>query len=148
MWSTNRWCPRTKSLSPSTTIDPKYKTWAEAVALEQDNDPITATLAKRGDDLTAETLAAAIDALEAKGCDDAQAACNGEYKIFKSILALSDDYLQAPDDVDDSDADSDAPVVIEGGSTGAGLEGDGGDGAITEGSTFRTGRMSWTDIVK
>lgn len=128
--------------------DPKYKTWAEAVALEQDNDPITATLAKRGDDLTAETLAAAIDALEAKGCDDAQAACNGEYKIFKSILALSDDYLQAPDDVDDSDADSDAPVVIEGGSTGAGLEGDGGDGAITEGSTFRTGRMSWTDIVK
>jgi hypothetical protein len=131
-----------------TKDDPRHKIWAEAVALEQDNDPITATLAKRGDDLTAETLAAEVDSLRDQGCDNAQATCNGEYKILKSILDLSDDYQQPPEDIDVSGPDPDAPVVIEGGSTGAGLEGDSGDGSITEGTSYEPGRMSWTDIVK
>jgi hypothetical protein len=122
--------------------------WAEAVALEQDNDPLTAALGLRGSDLTSQTLPAAIDALRSQGCENSGAACNAEFKIFQSILDLGDEYLQRPVDGEESEIRSDAPVIISGGSTGAGLVGDGGDGSITQGTSYQPGRMSWTDVVK
>jgi len=124
--------------------------WEEAVALEQDNDPITATLARRGNELTAETLAAAIEDLMSQNCAEQGAACNGEYKILMAILALSGDYQQNTNNNGDNSGSQNLgePVVIDGGGTNAGQNGDGGDGAITEGSSYRPGRMSWTDIVK
>lgn len=124
--------------------------WPAAVALEQDNDAITATLARLGEnDVTAETLEAELEAelLASQGCTGT--GCDARYKLLQAIFDLVDDYQPRPDDNDgNDDPDSDAPVVIDGGSTGAGLDGDGGDGSITQGNSHQPGRMSWTDVVK
>jgi hypothetical protein len=125
--------------------------WAAAVAFELSNDPISATLAELGYDLNSDTLAAAVRALSLNGCENTGSACNGEWTLLKSILDISADYTRKRVDsalglpalpIDQP------PVIMPGGGTGAGLVGDGGDGAITEGTGYEPGRMSWTDVVK
>lgn len=119
--------------------------WAEAVALEQDNDAITAALALLGEDLTSETLDDALDELE--NCNTQ--ACLDRYTTLLEIKKLEPEYIHDSNDGDGEEGpDPDAPVVLDGGSTGAGLDGDGGDGSITQGSSHQPGRMSWTDVVK
>lgn len=128
--------------------------WAAAVALEQDNDAITEALARLGeDDLNAENLGAALDAFdEADKREDCDTVACARYKTLKAIFDLVDEYLSNPEDndglIDDPDDGGQTPVVIDGGSTGAGLDGDGGDGSITKGNSLQPGRMSWTDVVK
>lgn len=124
--------------------------WAAAVALEQDNDAITRALTLLGEDgVTAETLEAEIEAefLAIQGCTGT--GCDARYKLLQDIFNLVNEYQPRPDDSDSSDAPNpDAPVVIDGGGTGAGLDADGGDGSITQGNSHQPGRMSWTDVVQ
>ncbi|CAA0121579.1 Type IV pilus biogenesis factor PilY1 [Halioglobus japonicus] len=125
--------------------------WAAAVAFELSNDPISATLEALGKDLSSDTLAAAVEALRLDGCNDSASACNGEWTLLKSILDISADYTRkqiASVIGPPTPPIGGAPVFVPGGATGAGLRGDGGDGAITEGIPYEPGRMSWTDVVK
>ena len=125
--------------------------WEAAVAFELSNDPISATLQALGKDYTSDGLAAAIEALRLQGCDDSGSDCNGEWTLLQAILDISSDYTRKqvtsaigpPPPVI-----SEIPVVVPGGATGAGLSGDGGQGALTEGVDYEPGRMSWTDVVK
>ncbi len=125
--------------------------WAAAVAFEQSNNPISATLEALGYDFNVDSLAAAVEALRLQGCDVSGSSCNAEWTLLKTILDISADYTRKrldsaiglpPLPIDQP------PVVVPGGSTGAGLRGDGGDGALTEGPSYEPGRMSWTDVVK
>ena len=114
--------------------------WEAAVAFELSNDPISATLEALDYDLTSDTLAAAVEALRLQGCDVTGASCNGEWSMLKSILDISKDYVRrkvenaitGPAPIPDQ-----LPVIVIGG----------GESAITEGSDYEPGRMSWTDIV-
>ena len=125
--------------------------WEAAVAFELSNDPISATLQALGKDYTSDGLAAAIEALRLQGCNDSGSDCNGEWTLLQTILDISSDYTRKqvtsaigpPPPVI-----SEIPVVVPGGATGAGLSGDGGQGALTEGVDYEPGRMSWTDVVK
>ena len=125
--------------------------WQQAVEFELSNDPISATLEALDYELNSDNLAAAIDALRDQGCNITGSDCNGEWTLLKSIYDISLDYVrkQAGGAISAPPAPPEqVPIVIPGGSTGAGLEGDGGDGAITDGNAYEPGRMSWTDVVK
>ncbi|MCB1703928.1 MAG: hypothetical protein KDI17_03645 [Halioglobus sp.] len=125
--------------------------WQAAVDFELSNDPISATLDALDYDINSDTLAAAIEALRNQGCNIAGSDCYGKWTLLKTIYDISLDYIRkraggaisAPPPTPEQ-----VPIVIPGGSTGAGLEGDGGDGSITDGNAYRPGRMSWTDVVK
>ena len=120
--------------------DPK---WEEAVTIALSNNPISAILAKRRSDLNSDTLAAAV----AKYCNPN---CTGDWAIMKSLLELSKDYIRTGFSGAGSGSSPFVPTPnkVYGGGTGAGLQGDGGDGAITEGPAYEPGRKSWTDVVK
>jgi hypothetical protein len=125
--------------------------WENARAFELSNNPISATLAALGYNLNSDTLAAAVEALRLDGCDGTGSSCNAEWTLLKSILDLSGDYTRRKimgAGYSSPLPDGQTPLIIPGGGTGAGLQGDGGDGALTEGSAYEPGRMSWTDVVK
>jgi PilY1 beta-propeller domain len=124
--------------------------WEAAVKIERSNDPLTAALAELGlEGVTAETIADRIAELESCSQNAANAACRADYKLLKKLYESIEDFTRVPNGGDDetgSGNNGQRPVVVPGGSTGAGLVGDGGDGSRTQGVDFEAGRMSWTDI--
>jgi hypothetical protein len=125
--------------------------WEAAKEFELSNDPISATLEALGYDINSDTLAAAVTALTIKGCDVSGSSCNGKWTTLKSILDISKDYTRRKSRSATSGNTGPTypnPNQVNGGGTGAGLQGDGGDGALTEGPAYEPGRMSWTDLVK
>jgi hypothetical protein len=115
--------------------------WKEAVIFELSNDPVSATLAALNEDLTSDTLAAAVNALRLQGCDNAQANCYDRWLRLNNLLDLSKEFIRTKKQGvlgDQPQVNDPSAIRIIGGTPAT----------ITEGTSYEPGRMSWTDIVK
>jgi hypothetical protein len=115
--------------------------WKDAVTFELSNDPVSATLAALGEDLTSDTLAAAVEALRLQGCNNAQSNCFVRWNTLNNLLNLSKDLTRRKK----QGVLGNTPVIID--PSAITIIG-GTPATITEGTSYEPGRMSWTDIVK
>lgn len=115
--------------------------WKEAVTFELSNDPVSATLAALGLDISSDTLVAAVEGLRLQGCDKQQESCYDRWVRLTNLLELSKEFVRTKSGgagSGPSGPDGQTPYIIPGGTPAT----------ITEGTSYEPGRMSWTDIVK